>query len=302
MYPNESNQTIGSFVREQIESIHRRGIDDEILFINGRESIFNYIKGLFQVIKKTFKGNYDLIHSHYGLTGLVARCQWKCPLVVSFHGSDINVPWQGFLSKFLAKYTNKSIVVSKELNCKLKAKNSIVIPCGVNLTLMKPLPLHFARKKLNLSVDKKYILFPGDPENQIKRYDVFSEVLNILNKNDLAVEELVFESVPHNMISLYYNASDVLVMTSDREGSPVAIKEAMACNLPIVSVDVGDVKEIIGDTEGCYIAKRDPEDIAKKVELVLKRNKRTNGRDKVKHLSLENIASRIIDVYKSIQM
>ena len=176
--------------------------------------------------------------------------------------------------------------------------NAVIIPCGVNLDLMVPMQRFSARKKLNLSLDKKYLLFPGNPLNPIKRYDMFVDVLEVLQKDGLLVEKLVLKSIPHNMMPLYYNASDVLVLVSDSEGSPTVVKEAMACNLPIVFVDVGDVKEVIGDIEGCYRAKRQPEDIAKKIKLVLRRNKRTNGREKIKHLRLEYIAHKVISVYK----
>ena len=99
---------------------------------------------------------------------------------------------------------------------------------------------------------------------------------------------------------MYLNAADALVLTSLWEGSPNVIKEAMACNLPIVSTDVGDVKEVIGDTEGCYITSYEPSDVAGKIKLALDFGKRTNGREKIKHLEINTIAKRIIDVYNEV--
>ena len=93
---------------------------------------------------------------------------------------------------------------------------------------------------------------------------------------------------------------DMALMTSFSEGSPQFIKEAMACNLPIVSTDVGDVKEIIQKTEGCYICKNEPEDVAKKIELALDFAKKTTGREKIQHLDNRIIAEKIIQVYQNV--
>ena len=74
----------------------------------------------------------------------------------------------------------------------------------------------------------------------------------------------------------------------------------MACNCPIISTDVGDVKDIIKNTEGCFIAKNDPIDISLKIQEALKFNKNTLGRMNIKHLDNEIIADSIIDIYNSV--
>jgi teichuronic acid biosynthesis glycosyltransferase TuaC len=89
-------------------------------------------------------------------------------------------------------------------------------------------------------------------------------------------------------------------LTSLHEGSPNIIKEAMACNCPIVSTDVGDVRDVVSGTEGCYVTTYDPEDIAEKLKSALQFNKRTAGREKIQHLDSNIIAHKIISIYKTI--
>ena len=89
-------------------------------------------------------------------------------------------------------------------------------------------------------------------------------------------------------------------MTSFKEGSPQFIKEAMACNVPIISTDVGDVKDNIKFTEGCFIVGYDPKIIADKIELLIKNNNKTKGRINIKKFDNKKIAKKILNIYNSI--
>lgn len=104
---------------------------------------------------------------------------------------------------------------------------------------------------------------------------------------------------------LYYNASDVLLFTSHREGSLNVIKEAMSCNLPIVSTNVGDVEWILGSTEGCYIFSFEVSDVVEKIKkaiLFTSKNNRTSGRERIINLELdsESVAEKIISIYRGL--
>ena len=94
----------------------------------------------------------------------------------------------------------------------------------------------------------------------------------------------------------------IVVDDQSFEGSPQFVKEAMACNCPIVSVDVGDVKEVIDSVENCYLAPYDAKDIAEKLRIVLADGRRTNGRDKILKMGLdsESVAKKIVEIYKSV--
>ena len=300
MYPTNKWLYFGIFVKEQVNSLLKEGIDIDVLFIYGKKNKLNYLRGVWQIFRKSFTNKYDLVHAHYGLSGLIARCQFKYPVIVSFHGSDVNIPWERLLARFIAGCVDAVIVMSSRMKEKLGFDDAAIIPCGVDMKLFFPKPKKIARQILNLPQREFIAIFPGSPKNPAKKYDLFAQSLELLKNEGLEIKGMILQEISHNEIPLYLNSADVMVLTSDWEGSPQVIKEAMACNLPIVSVDVGDVKEVIGNTEGCYIAERTPEDIARKIELILKRNKRTNGRERIKHLSLENVAKKIVNIYREV--
>jgi len=175
-----------------------------------------------------------------------------------------------------------------------------VIPCGVNLDEFRPIPLAEARRLLGLPMSKPLVLWAGEYWQYEKRFELVEESLQVLRQRCPEAELVLVSGQPHSVIPLYMSACDVLVLTSRSEGSPMVIKEAMACNLPIVSTDVGDVAEVIAGVEGCYLVKPDPEDVADKLWKVLQWRQRTNGRDKIGHLASGPIAQRIIAVYNEL--
>jgi glycosyltransferase involved in cell wall biosynthesis len=117
-------------------------------------------------------------------------------------------------------------------------------------------------------------------------------------KQALPEAELVLlTKKPHDVVPIYMSACDALVLTSAAEGSPMVVKEAMACNLPVVSVRVGDVPEVIAGARGCALAERNPDDIAAKLVEVLRNPERSDGRARIEHLRHDRIAQRLLDVY-----
>ena len=303
MFPTDGNPTSGVQVKLQTESLKRQGIDIDILFMNVRDSRLklNYIKGAWYVFWRTLLNRYDVIHSHFGLSGLVARFQFMAPIVVSFTGGDVMHPYVGKVSRLVSKIVDASIVKSEQMKKFLGNNDAYVIPNGVDLSLFRPMPLDEARECLGLDQGKKYILFVGDKHGKVKRFDIIKRAFNIVKENyEGAVDLMTIYRRPQDEIPLYMNACNVLILTSNWEGSPNCIKEAMACNLPIVTADVGDVREVINDTKNCYICEREPSDIANGLLKVLRSNGRTDGREKIKHLSHANVTRNIIGVYNSV--
>jgi glycosyltransferase involved in cell wall biosynthesis len=176
----------------------------------------------------------------------------------------------------------------------------MVVPCGVNLEEFCPIPLAEARALLELPMDKLLVLWAGEYWQYEKRFKLVEASLKVLSQHCPEAELVLVSGKPHSVIPIYMSACDVLVLTSRSEGSPMVIKEAMACNLPIVSTDVGDVAEVVEGVEGCYLVEPDPEDVADKLFRVLRRRQRTNGRDKIRHLSSDSITRRIVTVYNEL--
>ncbi|MFQ5874414.1 MAG: glycosyltransferase [Dehalococcoidia bacterium] len=146
--------------------------------------------------------------------------------------------------------------------------------------------------------DKKLVLFAGEYWRPEKRFDLVQEAVWRLQQEDRAVELVTLSGKTHNEVPTYMNACDVLALASDGEGSPMVVKEAMACRLPVVSVPVGDVPQVIGGTEGCYLCAQEPEDIAAKLKLALAGHSRTRPWEAAQQFSLEGVARRVVNVYE----
>ena len=171
MYPYENHPYYGIFVKEQLDLLRESGIIIDVLFINGKQSKLNYLTGLFQILSKVKNNNYDLVHAHYVFSGILARFQRRYPIVLTHHGIEVLRGYQSVLSRMISPMVDRVIVRSKEMRNKLGIKNAYIIPAGINFDLFKLIPKDEARKKLNLSHEKKLVLFAGiiRPE---KRFDI----------------------------------------------------------------------------------------------------------------------------------
>lgn len=304
---------ISPIVKNQGESLKKNGIELDYFPVRGK-GYKGYIKNISK-LKETLKSKkYEIVHAHYTYCGWVGVLQLsKIPVIVSFMGGDIHGAgeiktkekivfsryFNIFLSMLLQPFPKRIIVKSRNLEkyIYLRSKTSI-IPNGVDFEKFRPLDKKLCRERLNLNTEKKIILFLGEPSEPRKNFKLLMQAYNLKKNNDIDITKPF--PVPFRDVVYYLNATDVLVLTSYFEGSPNVIKEAMACNCPIVSTDVGDVKEVIGNTAGCYITTFDLEDVAEKIMMALAFGKKTDGRKNIKHLEINNIANRIIFVYKEL--
>jgi glycosyltransferase involved in cell wall biosynthesis len=299
---------IAPFIKSQGESLRNNGINIDYFPIKGK-GFMGYFKNILKLKKYLQSNKYDLIHVHYCLSGWVAKLASPAtPLIISFMGSDIygginkkgKIKLSGYLtilSSFLLQFFVKKVIIkSKRLEKPIYLKRKInIIPNGVDLKKFYPMNKLKCRKYLRLPFHDKIILFLGNPNNPIKNFELLKKAFNLLNGEGL---KLIYPyPVKPDSVVKYLNAADVLVLTSFHEGSPNVIKEAMACNCPIVSTDVGDVKEVIGHTPGCYLTSFDAADCAEKIKLALDFRKKTDGRKKVRHLEINKIAKKIINLY-----
>ncbi len=312
LWPSETDPGYGSFVQAQMESLRPLGVEFDVLFVDGRASRWNYLRAIPRLRRKLQEHRYDLIHAHFGLSGLVTRCQFRVPVLVSFMGDDVlgrprsdgSITLFGRflqLSSFLLARAVQSVVVkSAEMKSRLRLESARVIPNGVDLDLFRPMDKHEARRALGLDPVRKYVLFPYNPSEPRKRFDVVQAAVGKARHQLPGLEILQVYGVARERMPLYMNAADVLVLASVFEGSPNAVKEAMAVNLPIISVQVGDVADLIGPTAGCALVPREVEAIAGKIVEVCALNTRTRGRERISRLAMPIVAAQIVEVYRRV--
>jgi len=309
-WPSTTSSNSGIFVARQVESLRQAGVDIDVFHFRGAKSPRNYIRAWRGAQDRLSQGGYDVVHAQWGQSALLAFPK-RLPLVVTFRGGDLNgifdkngrITAAGrvlrVLSRWVADRADQIIVVSKELASRIPRRPCHVIPSGLDLDLFHPMPLEEARSRLGLPIGKPLVLFAADPCNRpIKRYALAEAAMARLSPR-LEAELVVANGVPHVLMPCYMNACDVLLVTSIREGSPNVVKEALACNLPVVSVDVGDVKQRIGPVKGCVLCGDDsPETIASGLERILHTRGRVDGRRAVLELDERALAERTIAVYR----
>ena len=294
-----SQYVVSPYIREQVESLKKAGILIDYFLIKGY-GIFGYLKNLPKLKKQIKKEKYDLIHAHYGLSGLLANFQRIIPVVTTFHGLDIGWKFNKMLSWVSSLLSVANIFVKDKMQFKLITNNQYIIPCGVDLELFKPIKSRSLKIKYKLSSEKRYILFSSRFNNEVKNWPLAKKAIDSLNFNDIEIIEL--NKYSRLEVVELMNICDMALLTSISEGSPQFIKEAMACNIPIVSTDVGDVKEIFDDTEGCYITSFDPQNVADNIKKALNFGKCTKGRERIIQLGLDSdtVAKKIIEIYKKV--
>jgi glycosyltransferase involved in cell wall biosynthesis len=289
---------ISPLVKTQGESLRKNGIDIEYFTFKGN-FLGGYPAGVFKLRKYLKAHKFDIIHAHYSLSAFDATFAGAKPLVVSLMGDDVigNILMQSFI-RFLHKHKWQiTIVKSERMKRRIKIADALVVPNGVDLEKFKFIERTTARIKVGFN-EKKHIIFVADPNRKGKNYQLAAAAVRLLNSQD--VELNIVGGVDYDLIPYYMYAGDVLLLTSLSEGSPNVIKEAMACNLPIVSTDVGDVTQIISGTPGCYLTSYDPADVADRLKKALNYAKPTGGRNNIKHLEISTVARKIIDIYNSV--
>jgi teichuronic acid biosynthesis glycosyltransferase TuaC len=290
-----------AFVFEQIESVKNRySIEFDTLQVKGKGAL-GYLKNLKIIKAKIKEYKPDLIHAHFGLSGLLANLQRTVPVVTTYHGSEISTFIVNFLSSLCAVLSGYNIYVAQHIRNKMfykPGKNYKIIPCGINLNVLKEVNKELSQSKMNLNKENINIVFSGAFDNPVKNYTLAKNAVGLIPEMPINLVEL--KGYNRKEVNYLLNACDVLLLTSISEGSPQVIKEAMACNCPIVATDAGDIKEIISGTDGCYLTSSEPEDVAQKIRIAVKFAGRTKGREKILKFDNNIISEKIYSVYKEV--
>ncbi|MDP2173415.1 MAG: glycosyltransferase [Candidatus Cloacimonadaceae bacterium] len=293
------NDGVSPIIRAQAESLKRIGIDLEIIPVVGKgyHGYFRFIKILRKHIRKT---KPDLIHAHYSFCGIIAALSSRKKVITSLMGSDVNQTgiWRFIIKIYIKFVWKKTIVKSEDMRKKIGIKNTIVIPNGVDIEKFKPMDKRKCREEIGWDQTKKIILFAGNPERPEKNYALARQSVLTIERDD--VELKVVYGMKHSQIPLMLNAADLLLLTSKWEGSPNIVKEAMACNIPVVSTDVGDVRLLFGNVAGFNLVDHNMEEICKSISSLLKSEQINEGRAQIIKLKMDSvsIARRLLALYK----
>jgi len=317
MWPTADHPAFGTFVASQTRSAAEAGVAVRVHFITGYRSRRAFMRSSLRMLELNFAPRrFDLIHAHGGYSGAVALLQRRIPVLTSYVGYDLlgepGFDWkmspksriEAAVFRQLARFFDGTITKSAEMERALprraRSRNTI-LPNGVDRQLFRPCPRGQARKQLGWPDEEPVVMFVGDPAWGRKRFDLAATAVESARDEFPDLQLRVCTRVPQKQVPVWMNAADVLILTSNVEGSPNVVKEAMACNLPVVSVDAGDARDIIDGARHCHIVPRDPAALASALCEVLRCSPcRSDGRSRTSHLSLGAIRDRLLATYVAV--
>lgn len=304
-YPTPEFPIFGIFVKEQVDSLKKIGIDCDVFYCDGQNKGFKkYISYLPKLWWKAFWGSYDIIHCHHALSAVLLTLT-GAPLfkrVILSYQNDPTNEWGDLMYRLFNLRFKRFII--KNPSPYLKNRKFVYLPNGCNQDFFIPMDKTYCRKELNWNQDMHYIIYMDSNKGirTQKRKDRFDETISLLkSKYGWNVEEVVMRNVKRELVPLYLNAADLHLISSDFEGSPNSVKECMCCNTPVVSTPVGNVLEMIGDISGSYVTQGfTPEELAADCDKVLRCKEPFVGRDKflAKGYGMATVAERLKDIYE----
>lgn len=303
-WPDEAEPWRAPFLARSAAALRRAGVDLEVFAFRSGRRPSNYLRAWWRFRQVQRTNAPDLVHAQWGHNALVAL-PTSLPLVVTFRGSEVlGAGLPGLLGGALrwacrrvAQRADEVIVVSRSLARSLPRRRLTVIPSGLDLDLFRPGSRREARRELGLPSDQPLVLFAGDPRRPVKRFFLARAALARLPAA-LGAELVVARGLAPERIPLYLNACDVLLCTSAHEGSPNLVKEALACDLPVVSTRVGDVPQRLADLPNCAVVDPDAASIAAALLGVLESGRRGCSRHSVQDLDEKLLAAKIVAVYR----
>ncbi len=310
IYPTPQRPHKGTFVKAIVDALAALGHEVAVVHPNPAwPTPLRYAWTAIQVFTKSLTGHYDIIHGHYGLWCLVARMQWTTPVVAAFLGDDLlgTVTTAGTLSQkslfvvrlsqWLCRHVQAVTVKTEQMKKAALVDDVFVIPDGINFDLFQPIPREEARAALGWEQDRYYVVFANNPTIPVKNFPLAQQAIERLKERGMTAELKVATGLPQATVVQYINASNALILPSVAEGSPNVVREAMACNVPVVATDVGDVAVVLAHTAGCSTCPHDADSLAEGLQKALLHTERTTGRVDSTHLSNAVLVHQVIAMY-----
>jgi len=311
--PGEAGGSSMIFAKREAQQLERAGVIPRLFFLQSRMSPIGLASEWRRFRREVREFRPDLVHAQYGtVTACMAAFGAMVPAVVTFRGSDLNRDPSVSLVRYLMSYSLSQIAALKAIRlvCQCRQLRSrlwwrrervTVLPGSVDLERFHSMSQEKARNALGWPNDERVVLFnAGTFVRKVKRLDLAKAAITEAQKSIEKVRLVILDgSVSPDEIPIYLNAADCLLVTSDSEGSPAIVREAMACNLPVVSVDVGDIAERLCDVAESRITSRDPGELGAAVAKFLVTRTRSNGRRYARDFSVDCFNQQLVSVYES---
>jgi teichuronic acid biosynthesis glycosyltransferase TuaC len=312
---------MGTWLSEQVRGLRMAGVDVDVLVIDPRRTRLEYGLKLAPLIRTLRSTKYDIVHTHHTYSLLVvelarklARC--AAPVVLTNHESEAmdtgrrTGTWHPTsrlrhslaLKRLAARRADFVILACSQLTTVLTpGVRHEVIPCGVDMDKFRPLDRLGCRKYLGLPREAKVIFFPSKPTTSCKGFSLARATYDIVRRHLPDAMLVTAGSISHGDMPMYFNAADVVLQTSLREASPTVVKEALACEVPVVSTDAGDTREVVEGVPYCFVCSYDPSELANGLLRSIGR-RAAGGRDRLYALglSLDQVTARVIRVYRRL--
>ncbi len=313
LFPGEAEGSAMIFAKKQVEAMREAGVTAETFCLASRTDLRSLCRESARLRSQINSFLPDLIHAQYGtMTAFFASLIATVPLVITFRGSDLNPapsdPWvrsvvRRCLSQYVARKAARIICVSEGLARRLwwARDRAVVLPSGVDTNLFVPRSRSDARHELGWPEQDRVVLFNAGLSPAVKRLDLAQAAVNEAVKAWGPIRFVTLDGrVPQSTVATVLNGADCLLLTSDWEGSPTIVQEALACNLPIVSVDVGDVRERLAGVVPSRIVERTPQALGKGLAEMLSRPVRSNGRARTATVAQDYIVGKTVDLYRAV--
>jgi glycosyltransferase involved in cell wall biosynthesis len=300
--PDAETPQRGRWVIDQVEEIRRLGPEVELFsFPLGRREYLPATRRLREVLRHS---RFDLVHAHYGLPGWCARLAGARPLVVTFHGTDVRHPLVGSLSRRLARRAELGAGVSRALfgaeggrpGLAWAPGGSAVLPCGPDLSRFTPIPKAEARRKLGLDPDQPFLFFPANPRRPEKRHD-----RAVATAQACGATLHSGGSIEPELMPMWLNAANAVLVTSDYEGFGMACIEALACEVPVLSTPVGVAPFALAGVEGALCAPFENGTWRRAaLEALGRPDPRVEGSRRAGVFSSARMARRVVEAYRDV--
>jgi teichuronic acid biosynthesis glycosyltransferase TuaC len=309
IYPTKERPYAGTFVKTMVDALLARGHEVEVVHPPYSPAPLRYLLATLQVFFKTLTKRFDVVHGHYGLWCLAACMQRTTPVVATFLGDDLlgTVTINGGCSKksqlvvrvsrWVSQHVEIVHVKTEQMKKISLRADAFVLPSGVNFDLFQPQSRVESRAKLGWDQERYYVVFANNPAIPVKNFPLAQKAMECLHERGIDAELIVANGLPQATVVQYINASNALILSSIAEGSPNVVREAMACNVPVVATEVGDVASVLARTEGCSVCPHDAEALAQGLEKALKHSEPTTGRVDTAHLAIQELVKQVENMY-----